>query len=108
MRDDFTKLVTVADDAHQQRNLQANQDSQNNHDEIQEDLKTLSEGKGEMTLGSAIPPGRLPYLHPDLPLEAALRYVHETPLVPVVSRADFRKLEGIISSQAVLNKYKPE
>lgn len=70
-------------------------------------LKRLaSEGKSEMTLGSALPTERLPYLHPDLPLEMALKYVYETPLVPVVSRADFRKLEGVITSQDVLNKYR--
>ena len=68
--------------------------------------RLVSEGKGEMTLGPMLPTGRLPYLHPDLPLEAALRHVYEAPLVPVVSRADFRKLEGVISREAVLNKYK--
>ncbi len=75
---------------------------------IQRDVlkRFASEGKGEMTLGSALPTARLPYLHPDYPLEMALRYVYQTPLVPVVSRADFRKLEGVISSQAVLNKYR--
>jgi chloride channel protein, CIC family len=65
-----------------------------------------SEGKGEMTLGSVLSGERLPYLHPDYPLEMALRYVYQTPLVPVVSRADFRQLEGVISSDAVLNKYR--
>jgi CIC family chloride channel protein len=70
-------------------------------------LATLDgEGKGEQSLGSALPTARLPYLHPDYPLEMALRYVYQTPLVPVVSRADFRKLEGLISSEAVLNKYR--
>ena len=70
-------------------------------------LKQLtSEGKSEMTLGSALPTTRLPYLHPDNPLEMALRYVHESPLVPVVSRADFRKLEGVISAGDVLNRYR--
>jgi len=68
--------------------------------------RLVSEGKGLMTLGSALPTQRLPYLHPDYPLEMALRYVYQTPLVPVVSRADFRKLEGVISSEAVLNKYR--
>ena len=68
--------------------------------------RLISEGKGEMTLGPTLPTGRLPYLHPDLPLEAALRHVYEAPLVPVVSRADFRELEGVISRDAVLNKYK--
>ncbi|MBZ5722220.1 MAG: chloride channel protein [Acidobacteriia bacterium] len=70
-------------------------------------LKRLaSEGKGELSLGSALPTGRLPYLHPDLPLEVALRHVYQSPLVPVVSRADFRHLEGVISRDAVLNKYR--
>jgi CIC family chloride channel protein len=70
-------------------------------------LKRLdSEGKSELSLGSALPSVRLPYLHPDLPLEAALRYVYQFPLIPVVSRADFRRLEGVISRDAVLNKYK--
>ncbi len=69
-------------------------------------LERLSgEGKGEMSLASALPTGRLPYLHPDYPLEMALRYVYQFPLVPVVSRADFRKLEGVISSDAVLAQY---
>jgi len=69
-------------------------------------LKRLAgEGKGELTIGSTLSASRLPYLHPDYPLEMALRYVYQTPLVPVVSRADFRRLEGVISSDAVLNKY---
>jgi CIC family chloride channel protein len=70
-------------------------------------LKRLeSEGKSEMSLGSALPTQSLPYLHPDFPLEMALRYVYQTPVVPVVSRADFRKLEGVITSEDVLNKYR--
>jgi CIC family chloride channel protein len=70
-------------------------------------LKRLdSEGKSEMTLGTALPTERLPHLHPDYPLEMALRYVYQTPVVPVVSRADFRKLEGVISSEDALNKYR--
>lgn len=68
--------------------------------------RLASEGKSEMTLGSALPTERLPYLHPDYPLEMALRYVYQTPIVPVVSRADFRQLEGVISSEDVLNKYR--
>lgn len=64
------------------------------------------EGKGDLTLGPALPTQRLPILHPDLPLEVALRYVHAAPILPVVHRADFRKLEGVISQQDVLNRYK--
>lgn len=65
------------------------------------------EGKGELTLASTIPMSRrLPHLHPDLPLEAALPHVQQAPLLPVVHRADFRRLEGVISQQDVLNRYK--
>ncbi|HXY12984.1 MAG TPA: chloride channel protein [Terriglobales bacterium] len=66
----------------------------------------VSEGKGDTTLGSLLASQQLPYLHPDNPLDMALRYVHQTPLVPVVSRADLRKLEGVISSEDVLAKYR--
>lgn len=70
-------------------------------------LKRLAgEGKGELSINSALPPTRLPHLHPDYPLEMALRYVYQVPLVPVISRADLRKLEGVISSEAVLSKYR--
>jgi CIC family chloride channel protein len=69
-------------------------------------LKTLvGEGKGELTLGSTVPVRQLPYLYPDLPLEAALRHVYQVPIVPVVHRADRRKLEGTVSREDVLKKY---
>jgi CIC family chloride channel protein len=74
-----------------------------------ETLKRLAgEGKGEMTLGSTLPIRTLPYLHPDHTLEAALRHVYQVPLVPVVHRADFRRLEGVISREDVLEKYKKQ
>ena len=49
--------------------------------------RLVGEGKGELSLGSALPIRNLPYLHPDLTLEAALRHVYGVPLVPVVHRA---------------------
>jgi CBS domain-containing protein len=71
-----------------------------------EALQTLAgEGKGDLTLGSALPIRHLPYLYPDQPLEAALRHVNEVPFVPVVHRADLRQLEGIISREEVFKKY---
>jgi CIC family chloride channel protein len=63
------------------------------------------EGKGELTLASVLPPQSLPSLYPDLPLDAALRYVNVYPLVPVVNRADSRKLEGVVSRDSVFTKY---
>jgi len=65
-----------------------------------------TEGKGETNLGSLIDELRVPYLHPDHPLELALRYVDRWPLVPVVSRADFRLLEGVITQRDVLDRYR--
>jgi CIC family chloride channel protein len=65
----------------------------------------FQEGKGELTLGSVLPPQSLPSLYPDLPLDAALRYVNVYPLVPVVNRADSRQLEGVISRDSVFTKY---
>ncbi len=72
----------------------------------QDQLQRLfHEGKGEHTLGSLLPKQSLPSLYPDLPLDSALRYVNDYPLVPVVNRADSRHLEGVISRNSVFQKY---
>ena len=65
----------------------------------------VGEGKGEMTLGSNLPLRSLPQLYPDLPLEAALPYISQFPLIPVVHRADSHRLEGVISRDDVFKKY---
>jgi CIC family chloride channel protein len=67
--------------------------------------RLFQEGKGELTLGSVLPQQSLPSLYPDLPLDSALRYVNDYPLVPVVNRANFRQLEGVISRDSVFRKY---
>jgi len=64
------------------------------------------DGNREAKLSSTLTVGKLPYLHPDHPLETALRYVDRWPIVPVVSRADFRKLEGVVSQRGVLERYR--
>jgi chloride channel protein, CIC family len=72
-----------------------------------QELVTLAgEGKGGTTLGALLPIAPVPFLHPDHPLETALRYVDRWPLVPVVSRADFRKLEGVVTQRQVLERYR--
>ena len=74
-----------------------------------ERIKELAvEGNSEATLASVIPKRSLPSLFPDLPLDVALRYVHAVPLVPVVNRADPRRLEGVVSREAVLNCYQAQ
>jgi CIC family chloride channel protein len=48
---------------------------------------------------------RLPILHPDQRLDDALRFVPGHALLPVVSRAGSRKLEGVISLPDILAAY---
>jgi chloride channel protein, CIC family len=67
--------------------------------------RLFQEGKGEHTLASVLPAQPLPSLYPDLPLDSALRYVNAYSLVPVVNRADSRRLEGIISRDSVFRRY---
>ena len=72
-----------------------------------EEMRTMvAEGKGGFNLGSLLNNRAVPFLHPDHPLEMALRYVDRWAVVPVVSRADFRKLEGVISQRDVLERYR--
>ncbi|MGC2195577.1 MAG: chloride channel protein [Terriglobales bacterium] len=72
----------------------------------QELRRMADEGKGRFSLSSQLPVRQVPYLHPDHSLDMALRYVDQWPLVPVVSRADFRRLEGVISQHDVLKRYR--
>jgi len=64
------------------------------------------EGKGGANLGSVLPVQSIPCLHPDHPLDSALRYVDRWPIVPVVSRADIRRLEGVVTERDVLARYR--
>ena len=64
------------------------------------------EGKRELTLGTLLVDSQVPYVHPDQALDTVLRYVDRWPLVPVVHRADLRKLEGVISQHDVLARYR--
>jgi CIC family chloride channel protein len=70
--------------------------------------RSLKEGKGALTLTSVLPTQRLPYLYPDLPLDAALRCVSQSDLIPVVNRADLRELEGVVTREAVLSRYQAD
>ena len=72
-----------------------------------QELREIVEAEeGGVALSSLLDGRRIPYVHPDHPLETALRYVDRWPLVPVVSRANFGKLEGMISQRDVLERYR--
>jgi chloride channel protein, CIC family len=72
-----------------------------------QELRALTaEGRGGASLNSIEAIGPIPFLHPDHPLETALRYVDRWPMIPVVNRADFGKLEGVVSQRDVLDRYR--
>ena len=71
-----------------------------------EELRRLiKEGKGSLPLARALSSPLLPWLHPDQPLDAALRQIGEWPLLPVIHRADFNNLQGVVSLADILAAY---
>jgi CBS domain-containing protein len=48
----------------------------------------------------------VPRLHPDQPLDLALRLLRDAPFLPVVHRADARRLIGVISLDDILAAYR--
>ncbi len=72
----------------------------------QELLKMASLGKEEESLLTVLPAGRAPVLHPDHPLDTALHYIDEYPLLPVVHRADLQQLVGVLTMSDILRTYR--
>ena len=72
-------------------------------EELRRQAAQMPEGA---TLRSLLPPETLPHLHPDHVLEEALRRLGDLPLLPVVNRADFRKLEGVVTLAGILDAYR--
>jgi CIC family chloride channel protein len=70
--------------------------------------RTMKEGKGALTLASVLPAQRLPYLYPDLAMDAALRCVTQSDLIPVVNRANLGELEGVVTREDVLSRYQAD
>ncbi len=67
--------------------------------------KLIEDGQARSALVDIIGTQRLPRLHPDQSVDLAMRLIREWPYLPVVSRADARHLEGILSMQDVLGAY---
>lgn len=61
--------------------------------------------KEDLTLVSALATRQIAYLHPNQPLETAMCCMDRWPPIPVVSRTNYRKLEGVLSQQDVLRRY---
>jgi len=72
-----------------------------------EDLRRLATPiRPGMSLRSLLPPEPLPHLHPDHDLQEALRRLGDWPLLPVVNRANFHRLEGAVGLPEILEAYR--
>jgi chloride channel protein, CIC family len=69
--------------------------------------KALADSGASRTLKEFVDPCEFPHLHTDHPLSVALERMGAAHLdvLPVVSRADIHKLEGVVTVQDVLNFY---
>jgi CIC family chloride channel protein len=67
----------------------------------------LANGRGEQSLLTLFAALDFPHVHPDHPLHLALERMNKAhiDMLPVVSRADIHKLEGIITLRDVLDSY---
>ncbi len=63
-------------------------------------------GKGAAPLSDLLSGPRLPRLHPDQSLDLALRLLRDAPYLPVVHRADARRLLGVLSLEDILAAYR--
>lgn len=71
-----------------------------------EELESAADGRRAASpVSDGVALERVPYLYPDLPVDAALRLLGAHPLLPVVSRANPGTLVGTISIQDVFKGY---
>jgi CIC family chloride channel protein len=69
--------------------------------------RKVAEGSSKQTLGELVGGPVFPHVHPDQGLDLALERMgaNQLELLPVVSRADVHKLEGIVTLRDVLDSY---
>ena len=65
-----------------------------------------SDGNGALQVESLLSSVRLGRVHPDESLDAALRRITDSPLLPVVARTDPARLHGVLSLADILAAYK--
>ena len=70
--------------------------------------KALADGPPTRLIREIVEPGPFPHVHADQPLPVALERMGAThlDLLPVVSRANVHKLEGVITLQDILDAYR--
>ncbi|MGH9444202.1 MAG: chloride channel protein [Terriglobia bacterium] len=69
---------------------------------IQEQVRS---GNGEQPLSTQLRGSPLPWLHPDQSLDTALRLIAGRPFLPVVSRVNPERLQGVIAITDILEVY---
>lgn len=57
-------------------------------------------------LERALPPERTPVLFPDMPLDRSLCYFPRWPLLPIMNRARKDAIEGVVTQEDVLKRYR--
>lgn len=67
--------------------------------------RAKEQGSGDQPIPEALPVERVPRLYPDLPADAALRLLGAHAILPVVSRADSKKLVGVATLDDLLSAY---
>jgi CIC family chloride channel protein len=68
--------------------------------------EAVGQGRQMDFVGDATPGARAPRLHPDQPLEVALRFLRGSEFLPVVHRAEPRTLLGVLSLASLLTAYR--
>jgi CIC family chloride channel protein len=68
--------------------------------------EAVGQGRQMDFVGDATPGVRAPRLHPDQPLEVALRFLRGSEFLPVVHRAEPRTLLGVLSLASLLTAYR--
>lgn len=71
---------------------------------VREELRQAAANGGSVETVAA--KGPVPQLYPDQHLDEALRVIGDWPVIPVVNRANLEKIEGVISVDDVLRKYR--
>ncbi len=72
-------------------------------DELTGAAATLTQ---ETPIQRALKPDRVPLLFPDMPLDSALHYFPRWPLLPILNRASRGTVEGILTLDDVLRRYR--
>jgi len=68
--------------------------------------KAIESGRGEAAVTSLMTAEDWPHVHPDHPLDVVLeRLGQSTGILPVLSRHGFRKIEGVITRESVLQVF---